>query len=29
MGITTMTTVLNVADHELGVARYSDLFGRP
>jgi predicted enzyme related to lactoylglutathione lyase len=28
MGITTITTVLNVADHELGVAWYSDLFGR-
>jgi hypothetical protein len=28
MGITSTTTVLNVADHELGVAWYSDLFGR-
>ena len=28
MGITSITTVLNVADHELGVAWYSDLFGR-
>ncbi len=28
MGITTITTVLNVADHELGVAWYSVLFGR-
>jgi hypothetical protein len=28
MGITSTTAVLNVADHELGVAWYSDLFGR-
>ena len=28
MGVTNTTTVLNVADHELGVAWYSDLFGR-
>ena len=28
MGVTHTTTVLNVADHELGVAWYSDLFGR-
>jgi hypothetical protein len=28
MGVTTTTTVLNVADHELGVAWCSDLFGR-
>ena len=28
MGMTTITTVLNVADHELAVAWYSDLFGR-
>ena len=28
MGITSTTTVLNVADHDLGVAWYSDLFGR-
>ena len=28
MGITTTTTVLNVADLELAVAWYSDLFGR-
>ena len=28
MGVTTVTTVLNVTDHELGVAWYSDLFGR-
>ena len=28
MGVTNTTTVLNVADHELGVAWYSDPFGR-
>ena len=28
MGITSTTTVLSVADHELAVAWYSDLFGR-
>jgi hypothetical protein len=28
MGVTHTTTVINVADHELGVAWYSDLFGR-
>ena len=28
MGITSTTTVLRVADHELAVAWYSDLFGR-
>ena len=28
MGITTVTTVLNVGDHELCVAWYSDVFGR-
>jgi hypothetical protein len=28
MGVTNTTTVLNVADHELRVAWYSDLFGR-
>ena len=28
MGITTITTVLNVADHDVGVVWYSDLFGR-
>ena len=28
MGIATVTTVLHVADHELGVAWYSGLFGR-
>jgi predicted enzyme related to lactoylglutathione lyase len=28
MGVTHTTTVLNVTDHELGVAWYSDLFGR-
>ncbi|HEX6659091.1 MAG TPA: hypothetical protein VF065_13465, partial [Ilumatobacter sp.] len=28
MGVTNTTTVLKVADHELGVAWYSDLFGR-
>lgn len=28
MGITMTTTVLSVADHELAVAWYSDLFGR-
>jgi len=28
MGVTNTTTVLNIADHELGVAWYSDLFGR-
>src|SRR4051794_1250622 len=28
MGVTNTTTVLNVADHELDVAWYSDLFGR-
>jgi hypothetical protein len=28
MGITTITTVLNVADHELGVAWCADLLGR-
>ena len=28
MGITNTTTVLNVADHDLAVAWYSDLFGR-
>ena len=28
MGVTQTTTVINVADHELGVAWYSDLCGR-
>jgi hypothetical protein len=28
MGVTNTTTVLNVSDHDLGVAWYSDLFGR-
>ena len=28
MGITIITSVLNVADHDLGVAWYSDPFGR-
>ena len=28
MGITMTTTVLSVADHDLAVAWYSDLFGR-
>jgi hypothetical protein len=28
MGIATITTVLNVVDHELGAAWFSDLFGR-
>jgi predicted enzyme related to lactoylglutathione lyase len=28
MGITSTTTVLSVADHDLAVAWYSDLFGR-
>src|SRR5215216_5309908 len=28
MGVTNTTTVLNLSDHDLGVAWYSDVFGR-